>query len=98
MAESTHSGVRKAPALVIRDPVEVHLIKAHMAGSLGVEKAEAVVNGALLLLALPTQGVLQAEQAEALMVRLSEESGIVGLAARVTKQMVRNRIAPLAPK
>jgi hypothetical protein len=42
--------------------------------------------------------VLPAEQAEVLLTKLATEAGIVGLAARVTKQMVRNNIAPLAPR
>ena len=89
---------RKVPVLTIQTPVEVQLIKAHMAGSLGVEKAEAIVTSTLGALFLPSQGVLSAEQAEQLMSKLAAEPGIVGLAAKVTKQMVRNQLAPLAPK
>ncbi len=88
----------KVPVLLIQQPVDVQLIKAHMAGSLGVEKAEALVMQTLTALAFPTAGVLPAEQAEVLLTKLATEAGIVGLAARVTKQMVRNNIAPLAPR
>lgn len=88
----------KVPVLVIQQPVDVQLIKAHMAGSLGVEKAEAIVTQTLTALFFPTTGVLPAEQAEALLSKLATEAGIVGLAAKVTKQMVRNNIAPLAPR
>lgn len=90
--------LRKLPVLVIEHPVEVSLIKAHMAGSLGVEKAGSVVTSALKGLAYPGEGRLSADQAETLLVKLAAEPGIVGLAAKVTKQMVRNQIAPLAPK
>jgi hypothetical protein len=89
---------RKPFALVIEQPVEVTLIKAHMAGSLGVEKANAVIAGALRTLTFPESGQLAPEQAEALLSRLAAEPGIVGLAAKVTKQMVRNRLAPLTPR
>lgn len=88
----------KAPVLVVQHPVDVSLIKAHMAGSLGIEKAEAVVSQTLSGLFFPTTGVLSAEQAESLLTKLGAEPGIVGLAAKVTKQMVRNKIAPLAPR
>ena len=88
----------RVPLLVIQHPVDVALIKAHMAGSLGVEKAESVVTTTLTALAFPVAGILTAEQAEALLSKLATETGIVGLAAKVTKQMVRNNIVPLAPR
>ena len=88
----------KAAVLVIEHPVDVKLIKAHLAGSLGVEKAEAIVTQTLSGLFFPTTGVISAQQAEGLLTKLAAEIGIVGLAARVTKQMVRNNIAPLTPR
>ncbi|MFT3713220.1 MAG: hypothetical protein QM817_36660 [Archangium sp.] len=92
------SPARKTFALIIEHPVEVQLIKAHMAGSLGQEKADAVVAAALRNALLPTEGQLAAEQAESLLSKLATEPGLVGLAAKVTKQMVRNRLAPIAPR
>ncbi|MDP2274630.1 MAG: hypothetical protein Q8N23_05945 [Archangium sp.] len=86
---------RKPSPLKVTQPVEVALILAHMSGSLGQEKAKAVVAAALLKLSLPGEGVLAAEQAELLLNAIAEEAGLVGLAAKVTKQMVRNQVAPL---
>jgi hypothetical protein len=92
------SPVKKPVALVIEHPVEVQLIKAHMAGSLGLEKANAVVASALKEFMLPESGQLAPAQAESLLTRLASEPGLVGLAAKVTKQMVRNQLAPIAPR
>ena len=71
------------------------LILAHMSGSLGQEKAKAVVGAMLTTLGYPAEGQLGAEQADELLTRISTEAGLVGLAAKVTKQMVRNEVAPL---
>ena len=86
---------RKPSPLRVTQPVEVALILAHMSGSLGQEKAKAVVTAALLKLSLPGEGVLTAEQAEAVLNDIAQQAGLVGLAAKVTKQMVRNEVAPL---
>lgn len=69
-----------------------------MAGSLGLEKANAVVSTTLRELVFPEEGQLAADQAESVLTRLASEPGLVGLAAKVTKQMVRNQLAPLVPK
>lgn len=69
-----------------------------MAGSLGVDKANAVVSSTLKEMLFPEDGQLAAEQAESVLTRLAAEPGLVGLAAKVTKQMVRNQIAPLTPR
>ena len=92
------SVARKAPTLALEHPADVALIKAHLAGSLGVEKADAVVTETLRALGLPLQGELPAEHAEQLMVTLAAEPGLVGLAARVAKQMLRSQLAPLKPR
>lgn len=76
-------------------PVEGSLILAHMSGSLGQEKAKAVVSAALAQLKFPAEGMLTAEQAEDVLNHVATEPGLVGLAAKVTKQMVRNDVAPL---
>ena len=69
-----------------------------MAGSLGLDKANAIVSSTLTQRLFPEEGQLAAEQAEVVLTRLAAEPGLVGLAAKVTKQMVRNQIAPLTPK
>lgn len=69
-----------------------------MAGSLGLEKADAVVSNTLKALTFPLQGELAADQAESVLSRLALEPGLIGLAAKVTKQMVRNQLAPLVPR
>lgn len=86
---------RKPSPLRITQPVEVNLILAHMSGSLGQEKAKAVVGAMLQTLAYPGEGTLSPEQADELLNRISTEPGLVGLAAKVTKQMVRNEVAPI---
>ena len=68
-----------------------------MAGSIGFEKATAVINETLAQLKLPPDGVLPAEAAEALLSAMSLREGLVGLAAKVTKQMVRMNIEPHRP-
>ena len=73
----------------------MQLILAHMSGSLGQEKAKAVVGALLETLGLPAEGLLTADQAEDLLTRIADEPGLVGLAARVTKQMVRTEVAPI---
>jgi hypothetical protein len=86
---------KPAPALRITQPVEVQLILAHMSGSLGQEKAKSVVSAVLQAQGLPAEGLLTADQAEALLTHIATEPGLVGLAARVTKQMVRAEVAPI---
>lgn len=86
---------RKPTPLRVTQPVEVSLILAHMSGSLGQEKAKAVVSAMLTLLSYPSVGQLSADQAEELLTRIAVEPGLVGLAAKVTKQMVRNEVAPI---
>lgn len=87
----------KPAELKITEPVQVELIIEQMAGSIGIEKARAVVEGALAELGLQTAGLLKAEAAEALLSMLATQTGLVGLAAKVTKQMVRLQIAPKKP-
>jgi hypothetical protein len=86
---------RKPVELKVTKPVDLSLILAHMAGSLGQEKAKSAVASVLQLLGMPAEGVLTADQAEELLNRLAKEPGLVGLAAKVTKQMVRNEVAPI---
>ena len=68
-----------------------------MAGSIGQQKAEEVVFAALTALRLPTTGALPDEQLTALIDMVARQPGLVGLAAKVTKQMLRLRIQPLKP-
>ena len=76
---------------------DVELIVAHMAASVGLQKAQAVTGAALQALKLPATGALDAASANALLDRLVTEPGLVGLAAKVTRQMLRMGVAPLRP-
>ena len=68
-----------------------------MAASIGQQKAQSVTSVALAELHLPEKGRLEAADADRLLNRLSTEAGLVGLAAKVTRQMVRMGVAPLKP-
>lgn len=81
----------------IDQPVDIELVVAHMAASIGQEKAQAVMVKALADLQLPATGRIDGVQAGNLLTRLASEPGLVGLAAKVTRQMVKMRIAPLKP-
>lgn len=70
---------------------------AHMAGSIGQQKAEEVVFAALTSLKLPTTGALDEEALNSLIDIVARQPGLVGLAAKVTKQMLRLHIQPLKP-
>ena len=83
--------------LKIERPVPVPLINAHMAASLGVATATKVVLEGLTQVGLEQAPLLTGEQATELLLRLGREPGLVGLAAKVTFQMVRNDVAPLNP-
>ncbi|MFT3841687.1 MAG: hypothetical protein QM723_32155 [Myxococcaceae bacterium] len=83
--------------LKIDRPVPVPLIKAHMAGSLGVDAASKVVDEALAPVGLGRVQLLTGDQATEVLQRLGRQTGLVGLAAKVTFQMVRNNVAPLNP-
>ena len=86
-----------APEPRITRSVQVGLILEHLSGTLGQENALAAVSQALASLKLDGLGELTADQAELLFSRLMAEPGLVGLAAKVTKQMVRIGAQPLAP-
>ncbi len=75
----------------------VPLIKAHMAASLGVDAAAKVVEEGLSPVGLARVQLLTGDQATELLQRLGKQTGLVGLAAKVTFQMVRNDVAPLNP-
>ena len=79
------------------DASEVELIAAHLAASVGQQKAQAVLAKALIDLQLPEKGRLEAEQVERLLNRIAAEPGLVGLSAKVTRQMLKMKIAPLKP-
>jgi hypothetical protein len=83
--------------LKIERPVPVPLIKAHMASSLGVDAASKVVDEALAPVGLGKVQLLTGDQATELLQRLGKQPGLIGLAAKVTFQMVRNDVAPLNP-
>jgi hypothetical protein len=80
--------------LKITEPVDVKVIVAHMAASVGQEKAQTFVSACLTELHLPGVGTLDAPSADRLLGRMGTEPGLVGIAARVTKQMVRLKRAP----
>ena len=80
----------------LREPdVPVSLLVAHMAGTIGVEKAEDLVGKAAARLGLASTGILSWEDCERLIDVIALEPGVVGLAAKVTKQKLRMRMAPL---
>ena len=76
---------------------DVEVISAHMAASLGLEKAQSVVGAAIAALALPAKGKLSAQQTHDLLTRLATEPGLVGIAAKVARQMLRHGVAPQKP-
>jgi hypothetical protein len=76
---------------------EIELIVAHMAASIGQQKALAVVSKALIDLGLPEKGRIDGVSVEKLLTKVSGEPGLVGLAAKVTRQMLKMKIAPLKP-
>jgi hypothetical protein len=80
-----------------QEPVEISLVIAHMAGSIGQQKAEEVVFATLTSLRLPTTGALKDEDLNTLIDMVGKQPGLVGLAAKVTKQMLRLHIQPLKP-
>lgn len=68
-----------------------------MAASIGQQKAMSVVAAAVKQLGLPATGKLAPEDADRLFDQLQNEPGLVGLAAKVSRQMVRMGVAPLKP-
>jgi hypothetical protein len=87
----------EAPVPKLTAPCDVELISAHMAASIGQQKAMSVVSTAVKELGLPGTGQLSPEDADRLFDRLQNEPGLVGLAAKVSRQMVRMGVAPLKP-
>ncbi len=87
----------EAPAPKLTEPCDVELISAHMAASIGQQKAMSVVAAAVKELGLPEAGKLAPGDADRLFDRLQNEPGLVGLAAKVSRQMVRMGVAPLKP-
>lgn len=79
------------------EPVEISLVIAHMAGSLGQQKAEEVVLAALTALRLPTTGALDGAKLARLIDAVEKQPGLVGLAAKVTRQMLRLHLQPMKP-
>jgi hypothetical protein len=79
------------------EPVEISLVIAHMAGSIGQQKAEEVVFATLTTLGLPTTGALEEAALNNLIDLVAKQPGLVGLAAKVTRQMLRLHIQPLKP-
>ena len=80
--------------LKITEPVDIKIVVAHMAASVGFEKAQELVSACLSELQLPPTGTLDGAAADRLLTRMGTEPGLVGIAARVTKQMVRLKRAP----
>ncbi len=70
---------------------------AHMAASIGQQKAHAVVTAVLVEMNLPAVGQISADHGDQLLTRLSMEPGLVGLAAKVTRQMVKMKMTPQKP-
>jgi hypothetical protein len=83
--------------LKLTEPVDIKIIVAHMSASVGQEKAQTFVAACLTELQLPAVGILDASSADRLLTRMGTEPGLVGIAARVTKQMVRLKRAPSLP-
>ena len=75
----------------------VALIVAHLAASIGRQKAHALVTAALAELKLPETGDLDADGADRLLTRLTAEEGLPGLAARLTRHLVKMGVAPATP-
>lgn len=86
-----------APPVKLTEACDVGLIVAHMAASIGQQKALSVVTTVLADLKLPSQGKLEPAAADQVFERLQTETGLVGLAAKVSRQMVRLGVAPLKP-
>jgi hypothetical protein len=83
--------------LKLTEPVDIKIIVAHMSASVGQEKAQTFVAACLVELKLPATGVLDPTAADRLLTRMGTEPGLIGIAARVTKQMVRLKRAPSHP-
>ena len=85
------------PQPKLTEGCEVELVIAHMAASIGQQKAQSISAVCLAELKLPEVGRLSADDADRLLTRLGNEPGLVGLAAKVTRQMLRMGVAPLKP-
>jgi hypothetical protein len=81
----------------LTDPVALETIVGHMAASVGREKAETFTHACCSELRLPATGTLEPADADRLLNRMGVEPGLVGIAARLTKQMVRLKRAPSRP-
>jgi hypothetical protein len=94
------AGRGKSAALRSRDSdpgVAVSLIVAHMAATLGMEKAEDLVRSTMTRLRISHKSSLPRDECDQVIDVIAQVPGLVGLAARVTKQKIRMGMAPLKP-
>ncbi len=87
--------VRERPS---EPDVPITLIVSHMAGTLGMEKAQDLVARTAARMGLPVTGAVPWAESERIIDAIAKEPGIVGLAAKVSKQRIRMGMAPLAPR
>ena len=74
--------------------IDLEVVIASLASSLGVEKARALVSETLRTMKIPEGPTIDAGNCTALLEQLAAQQGLVGIAARVTKIMLLLRTNP----
>jgi hypothetical protein len=79
---------------VLTEPVETALVVQHLAGSVGLEKARALVEDAFRWIGVPYASWLDPGTCSRMLERMSLQPGLVGIAARVTKLKLQLKMGP----
>lgn len=78
----------------LTEPVDTELVVQHLAGSVGVEKARALLDDSLRPLGLANARQLEPGVCSTMLERMSAKPGLVGIAARVTKLKLQLKMGP----